>query len=216
MSDDSALQKAVLAELNWEPSVAAGHIGVTAEDGVVCLTGHVESFAEKHAAEVAACRVRGVTAVANELEVRLPFDASRDDEAIAAAAADRLAWNASVPAGAVVATVDQGWVTLAGEVDWQYQREAAEQDMRQLIGVVGLTNDITIRSKVSASNVSDDIMHALHRSWFFDPQTITVSVEDGRVRLGGTVHSPHERQVAMATAWAEPGVIEVEDEIAIL
>jgi osmotically-inducible protein OsmY len=216
MSLDSHLQQAVLKELSWEPSLTAAHIGVATDHGVVTLTGHVESFAEKQAAETAARRVRGVKAVVEALEVRLPAGIGRSDEEIAAAAIDRLAWDVAVPSDAVQVKVEQGWVTLTGAVDWYYQRDAAEQDVRRLFGVVGLSNQIAIKPKVDVSNISDDIMHALHRSWFFDPKTITVSAQGGRVRLTEAVHSPHDRQVAAATAWAAPGVTDVENEIAII
>jgi osmotically-inducible protein OsmY len=216
MSDDRHLQQAVLAELNWEPSVNAAHIGVTANAGVVTLTGHVESFAEKHAVEEAVRRVKGVKAVAAELEVKLPIDTKRSDDEIAAAAIDRLGWDVSVPRDAVKINVDQGWITLTGEVDWYYQKEAAEQDVRRLFGVIGVSNQITIKPRVNASNLSDDIMHALHRSWFFDPKTINVSADGGRVRLTGTAPSMHDRQVAAATAWTAPGVTDVENEIAVV
>ncbi len=216
MLPDSHLQKAVLAELNREPSVVAAHIGVTANAGIVTLTGHVENMAQKHAAETAAGRVRGVKAVADELDVRLPSDAKRTDEDIAAAAIDRLASNASVPHDAIKVAVESGRITLAGQVDWFFQKDAAEQDIRRLSGVVELNNEIAIKPRVTASSISDDIMHALHRSWFFDPSTIAVSVENGKVLLTGTVHSPHDRQVAATTAWAEPGVVEVQNDIAIV
>jgi len=216
MSHDSQLQHAVLAALAWEPSVTAGHIGVTANEGVVTLTGHVETFAEKAAAEAVARGVKGVTALAEEIEVRLPFGVQRDDEQIAAAAVDRLAWNVSVPKDAVTVKVENGWVTLTGEVDWNYQKQATEADLRRLFGVTGVSNQIAIKPKVDASNVSDGIMHALHRSWFFDPKTIAVSAEGGRVVLTGTVSSPHDRQTAAATAWAAPGVTEVENEIIVI
>ena len=216
MPNDQHLQHAVLAELNWEPGVTAGHIGVSANDGVVTLTGHVESFAEKQAAETAALRVKGVKAVADEIEVRLRPETQRTDDELAAAAVERLAWDVSVPREAVKVTVENGWITLAGEVDWHYQRAAAEQDIHRLFGVVGVTNLITIRSTVHPSDISDDITHALHRSWFFDPTTISVAAEDGKVRLTGTVHSAHERQVAAATAWSAPGVTEVENDIVIV
>jgi osmotically-inducible protein OsmY len=215
MSEDNQLQKAVLAELNWEPAVTAAHIGVAASDGVVTLTGHVGSFAEKQAAEAAARRVKGVKAVAEEIDVRLPFDMDRSDEAIAAAAIDHLAWDVSVPRDSVTVTVESGWITLTGAVDRQYQREAAEQNVRRLMGVVGVSNQITIKPKVDAQFIGDDIMHALHRSWFFDPKTIAVTAEGGKVKLRGTVTSPHERQVAAATAWAAPGVTAVENDITI-
>jgi osmotically-inducible protein OsmY len=213
---DNALQEAVLAELRWDPSITAAHIGVTAKDGIVTLTGHVESYAEKHSAETAARRVRGVKAVAEEIEVRLPFETQREDDEIAEAAVDRLAWDVSIPADAIKIKVEDGWITLTGEVDWHYQKEAAEHDVRRLFGVVGVSNQISIKPLVDISNVSDDITHALHRSWFFDPKTITVSARGGTVRLTGTVTSLRDRQVAAATAWAAPGVTEVENEIVVV
>jgi len=216
MSSDSHLQEAVLAELRWEPGVDAAHIGVAAHAGVVTLTGHVETLAEKHAAEVAASRVKGVKAIADEIEVRLSPEVERGDEDIAAAAIERLAWDVSVPKDAVRVAVDQGWVTLTGEVDWHFQKAAAAEDVRRLYGVTGVTDSIVIKPKVQTTTLGDDIMHALHRSWFFDPQTIHVSVEDGTVRLTGTVPNLHDRQVAAATAWAAPGVVDVVNELTIV
>jgi osmotically-inducible protein OsmY len=216
MSNDSQLQKAVLEELNWEPGVTPAHIGVTADDGVVTLTGHVGSLAEKHAAEGAARRVRGVKAVAEEIEVVLQPHAKRSDEEIAAAAVERLAWDVSVPAGSVVVTVEKGFLTLTGDVDWHFQKAAAEQDVQRLFGVVGVANEIRIKSKVQASTLSDDIMHALHRSWFFDPKTINVTTDNGTVHLTGTVHSLHDAQIAAATAWSAPGVTDVRNDIKIV
>jgi len=216
MSQDSQLQQAVLAELQWEPSVAAGHIGVSARAGVVTLTGHVESFLQKLAAEVATRRVKGVKGVAEELEVKLPYDMRRDDTDIAAASVDRLAWDVSVPKNRITVQVEKGWVTLAGEVDWHYQKDAAAQDVHHLLGVVGVSNQISIKPLISTSNVSDDIMHALHRSWFFDPKTVNVTAEGGHIRLTGTVRSWHDRQVAAETAWAAPGATAVENDLAVV
>ncbi|WP_020174772.1 BON domain-containing protein [Methyloferula stellata] len=216
MSDDHHLQQAVLAELSWEPSVNAAHIGVTANAGVVTLTGHVESYAEKHNVEMAVLRVKGVKAVAMELDVKLPMDVKRGDDEIAAAAVDRLGWDVSVPRDTVKVNVEQGWVTLTGEVDWHYQKLAAEQDVHRLYGVVGVSNQITIKPRVNTENLSDDIMHALHRSWFFDPRTINVSAQGGKVRLSGTAPSLHDRQVAAATAWTAAGVTDVENDIAVV
>ena len=215
MSHDSKLQKAVLEALSYEPSVNAAHLGVAADHGVVTLTGHVGSFAEKHAAQTTAAAVKGVKAVAEEIEVCLPFETERDDGEIAAAAVDRLAWDVSVPRNAVKVLVDKGWVSLSGEVDWFFQKNAAEQDVSRLFGVTGVSNQITIKPKVNAFNISDDITHALHRSWFFDPRTVTVSAQGGNVRLTGSVHSPHDRQVAAMTAWAAPGVTGVQNDISI-
>jgi osmotically-inducible protein OsmY len=216
MSNYSQLQQAVLAELKWEPSITAAHIGVTAKAGVVALTGHVESYMEKRAAESAAGRVKGVKAVAEEIEVRLPFGTKRGDEEIAAAAIERLSWDVSVPRDAVKVKVEKGWVTLSGEVDWYYQKQAAEQDVRGLFGVVGVSDQTTIKPRINVSSLSDDITHALHRSVFFDPKEVTVSAKGGNVTLTGTVHSWHDRQVAASTAWGAPGATSVENDIAIM
>jgi len=215
MSHDSNLQRAVLAALNWEPSVVAAHIGVTAQDGVVTLSGHVDSFVQKHAAEDAARRVKGVRAVAGDLDVQLAFDHQRTDDEIAAAAVERLSWDVAVPSDTIRLEVDHGWVTMTGQVTWHFQKEAAEQALRPLAGVVGISDQIVIAPRVSASNISDDIMHALHRSWFFDPHTITVTAQGGDIRLTGTASSWHDRQVAAETAWAAPGATSVENDIRV-
>ncbi len=214
MSHDTSLQRAVLAELNWEPSIPAGHIGVAAENGVVTLTGHVSSYAAKRAAETAAARVRDVKAVAEEIEVRIPAESRRDDSDIAAAAAQRLIWDVRVPDG-VQAVVDHGLLTLIGEVDWHFQKESARESVQGLQGVVAISNQIRIKPKVNVANLSDEIVHALHRSWFFDPKTVTVTAQDGIVHLTGVVHTPHERQVAATTAWSAPGVTDVRNEILV-
>jgi osmotically-inducible protein OsmY len=215
MSQDSKLQQAVLDELAWEPSISAGHIGVSAEDGVVTLTGHATSFAEKCAAEAAARRVKGVKGVVEEIKIRLAGDVSIADDELAKAAADCIAADVYVPRDSVKVTVEKHWITLDGEVTWDFQRKAAEQCIARLPSVVGITNLITLKPTVDVSNVSDDIVHALHRSWFFDPQTITVTAEGGNVRLTGTVRSPEERATAATTAWSAPGVLAVRNELTI-
>jgi osmotically-inducible protein OsmY len=216
MSQDSQLQQSVLAEFDWEPSVTAGHIGVTANAGIVTLSGHVDSYAGKHAAETAARRVKGVKAVAEEIEVRLPFDAQRSDEDIAAAAIERLSWNTSVPKDGVMVNVESGWVTLTGEVDYWFAKQAAEDDVRPLHGVTGVSNQVTIRPRVDVNNLSENITHALHRSWFFDPTTVHVSASGSRVVLTGTVESLHERDVAGRTAWAATGTATVENDLIVV
>jgi osmotically-inducible protein OsmY len=218
MSQDTHLQLSVLAELEWEPSITAAHIGVSANGGVVTLTGQVESYAQKHAAEAAARRVKGVLAVAEELEVQVPFERKRDDSDIAAAIVDRLAWDVSVPRDAVKVGVEAGWVTLTGEVGWNYQRKAAEQDVRRLHGVVGVSNQVSLKPKprMNVANISKDISCALHRSYFPDPDAITVTAEDGKVRLTGNVHSWHAHQVAAETAWGAPGTVDVENLLAVI
>ena len=216
MSKDSDLQLAVLAELAWQPTVVAAHIGVTAENGVVTLSGHVDSFAQKHAAQDAASRVKGVKAVAEELTVKLAFEMERDDDDIAMAALDRLSWDVSVPKDSVKVVAEKGWVTLTGEVGWHYQKEAAEHDIRPLMGVVGLSNQITIKPLVNTLNLADNIQHALHRSYFFDAETVKVAAVDGRIRLSGSVRSWQDRQVAAQTAWAAPGAVAVENDIVVV
>jgi osmotically-inducible protein OsmY len=216
MTSDRQLQLAVLDELSWEPSIVAAHIGVAAQAGVVTLTGHVKSYGEKFTAEKAAMRVKGVRAIAEELDVRLPFDAQRNDDDIAAAAIERLAWDAALPRNSIGVRVEAGWITLTGEVNWFYQKAAAGLAVRPLLGVVGVSDQITIRARVDTSNLTDDITHALHRSWFFDPQTITVSARGGAVRLSGTVRSWPERQVAAEIAWAAPGATAVDNALTVV
>lgn len=216
MTKDSNLQYAVLAEFNWEPRVNPAHIGVTALDGIVTLTGYVGTFAEKHAAEAAAARVKGVLGVAEEVEVRLSSDANRTDAEIAAAAVERMGWDVAIPRDAVKVRVEAGWMTLTGEVDAYHQKAAAEREIRPLMGVVGLSNQITIKPHIDTRHLTENVMHALHRSWFFDANTITVTADGGRIRLTGSVRTPHERQVAAATAWAAPGATSVQNDLALV
>jgi osmotically-inducible protein OsmY len=216
MPFDEQLRQAVLAELDWEPTVVAAHIAVTAHAGVVILSGHVETFAEKYAAETATRRVRGVKAVAEEIEVKLPFERIRGDADIAAAATERLAWDTSVPPDAVIVKVEQGWIKLTGHVPRYYQKQAAEQAIARLRGVCGISNQLVVKPAVDVSDISDKIRQALRRSWLLDDETVTVRADGGRIHLTGTVRSPHDRQVAWATAWAAPGATSVENDIAIL
>lgn len=188
MTDDKHLKQAVLDELKWEPSVNAAHIGVTAKDGVITLMGHVETFSEKSAAEKAAKRVKDVKAIAEEIEVRLPFTVTHGDEEIAAAAIGRLNWDSAVPANSVKAKVEAGWVTLTGDVDWHFQHQAAADDVRGLWGVKGVSNQINIKSKPDTGAIRDKILTALDRSWF-DPATINVSADGGKVKLTGKVNT---------------------------
>ena len=215
MKTDAQLKDAILAELKWEPSINAAHIGVTTKNGVVSLMGHVESYAEKAAAEKAAGRVKGVKAVAEEIEVRLAFSNKHDDDDIAKQAVNRLAWNSLVPEDAIKVKVEKGWVTLSGNVEWNYQKTSAADDLRWLSGVIGVSNNIKIQPRANAGNISDDIDVALHRSWFWDPQTVFVKANGGKVTLTGTVDSWHDRQVAGSTAWAAPGATSVENDIRV-
>ena len=213
MSKDSELKKVVLEELSWEPSVDAAHIGVTAKDGVITLTGHVDNYSSKAGAEKAASRVKGVKAVAEEIEVKLPYNVKRSDEDIAAAAVDRLGWNSSIPDGAIEVKVEKGWVTLSGTVDWHFEKEAAESDIRALSGVIGVSNQVLVKPTVNASSVKDDIERALRRSWYFDPDTIQVNAVGGKIKLTGNVTTWNARRLAGMTAWSAPGATSVENGI---
>ncbi len=215
MSDDKQLKQAVLDELKWEPSVNAAHIGVTAKDGVVTLMGHVESYWEKSVAEKAARRVKDVKAVAEEIEVRLPFSVKHGDEEIASWAVNRLKGDGSVPKDAIKVSVEKGWVTLTGEVDWHYQQDAAADDVRGIWGVIGVSNQITVKPRPDTSKIRDNILVALDRSWF-DPATINVSAQGGKVTLSGTVESWYERDEATSAAWAASGTTSVVNNLAIV
>lgn len=214
MSHDKQLKQSVLDELKWEPSVNAADIGVTAKDGIVTLMGSVGTYAEKHAAEKAALRVKDVKAVAEEIEVKLPFDVKHGDADIARAATERLAWNVSVPKDAVKVTVSKGWVTLTGQVEWHYQQESAADAVGHLWGVTGVSNQISIKPTVNAGDIKSNIVTALNRSWF-SPDHVDVSAAGGMVTLTGNVEYWSERELAGTTAWAAPGVTSVNNEIRV-
>ena len=215
MSNDRQLQDAVLAEFAWEPSVKPAQIGVTASNGIVTLTGQVPNYLAKLAAEHAAARVRGVKAVAQEIEVVLPGTGGNTDEAIARAALDRLAWEVSVPQDAISLEVEDGWIKLTGQVEWQFEKTAAETVVRGLRGVVGVTNRITLTPHVDVADIGHDIDTALHRSWF-DPSTIRVTAEGSTVTLKGTVHTPGDKWKASTTAWASRGITEVVNDLVVV
>jgi osmotically-inducible protein OsmY len=212
---DLELKKSVESELNWEPSVNAAEIGVAVKDGVVTLTGRVESYWEKIAAERAATRVSGVKAIANELEIRLPTSSERTDEDIAQAAVRALDWYISVPSDRIKVKVSKGWITLEGSVDWQYQKTAAEEAVRNLIGVKGVLNHIEVRPQVSKVEVKSAIEAALRRSAEVDANRITVETAGDKVILRGTVRSWFEREEAERAAWRSPGVRSVDNRITI-
>lgn len=213
METDTQLKTDVLAELKWEPSVTAAHIGVTARDGVVTLTGHVATYAEKRAAETAAGRVKGI---AEEIEVKLPFNVKRGDDDVAQAAVQRLGWSSMVPHDAVKVKVEKGWVTLTGQVDWHYQKDAAVAEVRYMQGVIGVSDQMTVKPQVNVATLDHDITAALHRSWLWDDDAhVNVAANGGAVKLTGSVDSWHDRQVAANTAWAARGTTSVENLITV-
>lgn len=215
MKTDRQLQKDVMDELQWDAAVQAAHIGVEADQGVITLSGQVDSFAEKYAAAEAAKRVAGVKGVAMDIEVRLPGSSLRTDADIARAAVSALDWNVTVPHGAVQVKVDDGYVTLTGEVDWEYQRDAAASAVRYLLGVRGVNNAMMLRSHTAIKDVKGKIESALQRRAHQDTEAISVVVKGSTVTLSGTTHSYLERDTIEAAAWNAPGVQQVVDHIVV-
>jgi osmotically-inducible protein OsmY len=213
MKTDAQLQKDVMAELKWEPAVHAEQIGVEVKNGVVTLAGEVGSYTEKWNAERAAQRVHGVMALAVEMKVRLSGMGQRSDADIAESASNILGWTSSLPAQAVQVMVESGWLTLSGEVPWQYQRQDAAHAVRYLMGVTGVSNQIEIKPLASATAIKSDIEAALKRRAAADAKSVAVSVHGGDVTLTGTVHSWAERDLAIESAWGSAGVRKVVDQL---
>src|SRR4030088_359998 len=198
---DADIQRDVLDELKWDARVQPNEVGVAVKDGIVTLTGWVDSYTKRWAAEEAALRVRGVKAVANDIEVKLPISVERTDADIAAAALRALEWDAMIPNDQVKVTVSKGWVTLDGEVNWQFQRDDAERVVRRLTGVKGVTNLLRVKSRPTPSELKQKIEDALVRSAETDAKRITVEVQGNKVVLEGTVRAWAEKQEAERVAW---------------
>ena len=212
---DKELQQAVQEELAWEPRVNEAHIGVTAKDGVVTLTGLVSSFAEKQAAEQVAQRVRGVRAIAEEITVRLPEAHKVADEEIAGRAIKILDWDVEVPHDRIHVKVELGIATLSGDVDWSFQRQAAERDVQMLSGVIAVFNNIAVKSEIGPTNIGEAISLALRRRADLDASAIDVAVDGGIISLNGSVKSWFERDIAETVARTAPGVVRVSNHIVI-
>jgi osmotically-inducible protein OsmY len=212
---DEQIQRDVLAELKWDARVQPNEIGVAVKDGIVTLIGWVDSYTKRWAAEETARRVRGVKAVANDIEVKLPLSAERTDPDIAAAALHALKWDAFIPDDQVKVTVSKGWITLDGEVNWQFERDDAERVVRRLTGVRGVTNLIKVKTRPTPSELKRKIEDALVRSAETDADRITVEVQGSKVILKGTVRAWAEKQEAERVAWSAPGVTSVDNRITI-
>ena len=215
MKNDNQLQKDVIAELNWEPSINPTNIGVEVKDGIVTLTGHVGSYAEKMSAERSAQHVAGVKALAIEIEVTLPGISKRTDADIARSVENVLQWTTYLPKDAIKVMVENGWITLSGQVDWEYQRVAAIDAVRYMMGVRGVSDDITIKPTASSNSVKSEIEDALKRRAIVDANSISVEVHGEDVTLTGKVHSWSERDLATHSAWCTPGVKNVKDNMTL-
>ena len=214
---DAQLRQDIVDELEFDPSFSGEHIGVAVDRNVVSLTGHVNNYAEKLAAITAVRRIKGVHAIAENIEVRYPHQSKTADDQIAKRAVDIISWDVHIPAGAVdVLVQDNGWVTLSGTVDWYYQRRAAEDDVRKLSGVRGVTNKITIKPSVDTSNVKSKIESALKRHAEVEANAIRITVQNGsRVVLEGKVDNWDERHAVENAAWSAAGVSSVDDRLTI-
>ncbi|MEV0429878.1 BON domain-containing protein [Micromonospora sp. NPDC050495] len=214
---DQDIQSDVLDELTWEPRVRPNEIGVTVTEGVVTLTGWVDSYAKKWAAERAAHRVTRVRAVANDLAVRIATSAEKSDPEIATAAGRALEWDAFVPLEALDVTVADGWVTLHGEVEWEYQRRAAERAVGRLTGVRGVSNGITVRpaTRSDGRELAERIVDALARNRATEAEGISVRVHGDTAVLAGLVHSVPEREEIERIVWSAPGIREVHNHVTV-
>jgi len=215
MKTDAELKKDVVDELNWDPAVVSTAIGVAVKDGVVTVSGHLDNYAQKFAVEHALRRVHGVKAIAMELDVKLSPQHKRSDTEIAAAAEQALNWSALLPADKIRLTVENGLVTLQGQLDWEYERQSVEKAMRPLLGVVGINNQITLKPRPVPADITNRIIDALRRQALHEAKRVQIDVDGSTVTLHGQVHSWRERNAVQAAAWAAPGVQSVNNELRV-
>jgi len=212
--DDKALKKQVQDELEWDPSFDANDIGIAVENGIVRLTGYVATYAQKFDVEAAVKRVNGVRGYVEDLQIR-PFAQPFSDESIAMRVANVIDWDTTVPKGAVKAKVEKGYVTLTGKLTWQFEKTAAENVVRNLQGVRGVTNLIEVKPRIQPADVKKRIEDALSRQAATDAGRIRVTVDGDKVRLDGKVRAWFERELAETAAWSAPGVASVEDKVSV-
>lgn len=215
MKSDLTLQRDVMEELEWEPSIDSSQIAVAVADGVVTLTGYVPRYAEKIEAEAIAKSIAGVRAVANDIQVRLPAQCQRTDGEVVTAALTALQWHTSVPRDRISVMVRNGWVTLEGEVDWQFQRKAARDAVAYLTGVKGVINEIALAERPKRRDIKAEIEAAFKRNAEVAPRRVQVEAYNGTVKLKGEVATWAERAEAERVAWAAAGVTAVENDLTI-
>lgn len=211
---DAQIQKDVINELKFDPSITSSEVSVSTSNGIVTLRGSVPHYSEKSSAESAAQRISGVRAVADEIEVNMMGSYERSDEQIADSCVNAIEWSYTSPKNIKV-SVDKGWITLKGETEWDFQRNAAQSAVGQLMGVRGVTNDIAIKTKVKPADIKSKIEDALKRAAASDSQNITVDVQGEKVTLNGNVHSLTESSEAQLAAWMAPGVSTVVNNLKI-
>ncbi|GAB5342944.1 BON domain-containing protein [Pseudomonas fluorescens] len=212
---DLSLRKSVMEELEFHPQINAASIGVSVENGIVTLSGHVSSYPQKVNAERAAKGVKGVRAIAQEIQVRLDKHAGTADDTLAERVLNIIDWSADVPQNDIKVTVQKGWITLDGDVDWQYQKETLERAVHELSGVVGVNNRLALRPNAEVTDIRQRIEEALKRNAEIDDKNVFVRVDGDVVRLEGKVHVWRERKLAERAAWSVPGVMRVEDHLLI-
>tara|TARA_R110002020_G_scaffold32448_4_gene99831 strand:+ start:2965 stop:3612 length:648 start_codon:yes stop_codon:yes gene_type:complete len=213
--NDRTLKQDIIDELEFEPSIDATDIGVAVEGGIVTLSGHVTSFAQKGTIERLVSRIKGVKGIAEEIDVRYPGTSGTADDEIAKRVLNSLKWSSVVPADKVQVKVQDGWVTLSGTLDWNYQKTGAADAVRNLHGVIGITNQIELRPRVSSIDVKKHIEDSLKRNAELEARSIRVNVAGNKVTLEGNVKAWHERRIAEQAAWSTPGVTTVDDRLTI-